>query len=130
MNIQEFYRQAHYLRNFDLTIESTMTIDDPNQTGRFLVLGRAVVGTVDLIFEAGGTPSNEVTFTTPTPILNLAGGGVVAFCGQCEDGVGAFGVYFDEQRIGVRRYDNANWSTGKGVIITGWFFYENGEPVV
>jgi len=132
MNLQEFYRQAHYLREYTPTLASTMTLGTPSTNRvRFLILGRLVVCSVDEVFTVAGVAANEVTITTPTRVLNIAGGGVVGFAGNADTGIAGRAVYFDETKIGIRRYDDANWTAGGATgIINGWLFYQNGEPVV
>lgn len=131
MNLEEFYRQAHYLRDFTPTASSVWTISNFVGTGRYLVLGRAVMGFVACTFDLSGGPSTSVSITMPVTIKIPVGLDTVAFCGAVDTGVGVgSAVALSSTSISLFRYDAANWTAGASRGINGWFFYENGEPVV
>lgn len=138
MDLQTFYRQAYYLRNYPLqvtvaapaTITGSVTINH----AKFLVLGRLAVGYVNVDFILATSPTQTVEFTAPT-ILPTSLNNLVCFTGSINDSAvlnsqsSGYSPTRSATKFSVSRYNVSNIVTG-AVNIQGFFFYENGEPVV
>lgn len=135
MNIPEFYRQAHLLRDYTTEIlppgEDTAITSVVIVYSKFLVLGRLVVAMVSGTFTIEDDPPTNILVKMPTLIkLTAASKNIGIFSGEVDDFVSGKQLSSTSgftQHIRVGRYDKAGMTAGTGKMINGIFFYENGE---
>lgn len=136
MNLEEFYRQAQFLRNYtpSLSVINPAVITPTAYEGKFMVMGGVVVAAIRTTYTLSVANPFSIDVTMPTAVKdagsvvvipffgyagNIGGGGLGAVCGQAGGSVAP-------NKIRVVRYDNAALGIGSGSM-TGIFIYENGE---
>ncbi len=126
MNVQQFLRQASYIRSYTPGVTSdAMTISALNIIkAQYFILGQLVVVNLSITFTTAVGPSPNVFLTTPTEIETDT---FASFGGLVEQGVMGLAAPQLAQEVTINKYDSSNWTIGALQVIGGILIYTNAE---